>query len=408
MKRNAFTLVELLIVISIISVLSTVGVVTFQGVQSKARDSTRKSDLQKLATALEIYFQQNSKYIVNTDKTDIASCQTDPTSSTFYTSIANNISGGTISDPSSKLAYCYISSNSGQGFRLFAKLENCSDSQIIPNINCTSANYNYSIVSDNLTLAAADPADVVAAPVPAPSASGSAPVVAPQPTAAPFPASGLVAYWKLDETASTSCPGGSSGSCDSSGNNYTAQWVRNASPTSSGKINYGMNFDGGVLTVQSSVVNTSAGTWAAWIKDNGSSAWADYFSIFDLYDEYMRIEKYGINIVFFASVDRADKSIADALCPADGNWHHVAVTYSTLSGVNFYCDGDPKGTPVVNWRQFDSSRRVYGPTIGARDAGVNTSPAKAIIDEVGVWNRALSADEVSALYNSGTGLTYAP
>ena len=32
--------------------------------------------------------------------------------------------------------------------------------------------------------------------------------------------------------------------------------------------------------------------------------------------------------------------------------------------------------------------------------------ALAIMDEVGVWNRALSADEVTSLYNSGAGLQY--
>jgi len=62
--ERGFTLIELLVTISIIAVLSSIGLIVYQGVQSKARDSIRKSDLQKLAIALEIYAQQpNGLYV---------------------------------------------------------------------------------------------------------------------------------------------------------------------------------------------------------------------------------------------------------------------------------------------------------------------------------------------------------
>ncbi len=60
--KKGFTLIELLITISIIAILSTIGLVTFQGVQAKARDATRKNDLRAIATALEIYYQKNGAY----------------------------------------------------------------------------------------------------------------------------------------------------------------------------------------------------------------------------------------------------------------------------------------------------------------------------------------------------------
>lgn len=48
-----FTLVELLVAITIIAVLAAVGVVVFGGVQAKARDSRRSQDLVAVANALE-------------------------------------------------------------------------------------------------------------------------------------------------------------------------------------------------------------------------------------------------------------------------------------------------------------------------------------------------------------------
>lgn len=164
--KKGFTLIELLIVISIIAVLSTIGITTFLGIQAKARDSIRKGDLHKLATALEIYFQQNNKYITNSDGTNMTTCQSDPSTSAFYSSaIKNNMSDGVVppdpsSTSSSPKAYCYISSSisssTGQGFSLFTHLEDCRGSG--GNL-CDYTNYNYSVVSDNVTTIASAPTD---------------------------------------------------------------------------------------------------------------------------------------------------------------------------------------------------------------------------------------------------------
>lgn len=149
--RRGFTLVELLIAISIISILSTIGLISYQGVQGKTRDSVRKQDLNSLATALEIYYQKNGKYVVSQNQT----CNSTDTN-TFYAAIGTYISGGNApKDPKTATQYCYFSENNGQSFRLFAKLENCSDSEIIPKINCQTAKWTFGVVSDNLTTAPA-------------------------------------------------------------------------------------------------------------------------------------------------------------------------------------------------------------------------------------------------------------
>lgn len=53
MKKSGFTLVELLVVISIIAILSVIGLTIFGDVQKKNRDARRKADINSIADAME-------------------------------------------------------------------------------------------------------------------------------------------------------------------------------------------------------------------------------------------------------------------------------------------------------------------------------------------------------------------
>lgn len=61
-KRFGFTLIELMIVISIIGILSAVIFASFSKSRSVARDDIRKSDLKNLQVALALYKAQNGSY----------------------------------------------------------------------------------------------------------------------------------------------------------------------------------------------------------------------------------------------------------------------------------------------------------------------------------------------------------
>lgn len=67
LNEKGFTLVELLISISLIAILSGVlfSVINARGIQSKARDAQRVSDLAKIKIALESYFSDNRGYPVS-------------------------------------------------------------------------------------------------------------------------------------------------------------------------------------------------------------------------------------------------------------------------------------------------------------------------------------------------------
>ncbi len=57
-----FTLIELLVVISIIGLLASVVLVSLNSARTKARDAKRVADIKQIATALELYFDQNGSY----------------------------------------------------------------------------------------------------------------------------------------------------------------------------------------------------------------------------------------------------------------------------------------------------------------------------------------------------------
>jgi prepilin-type N-terminal cleavage/methylation domain-containing protein len=66
MNRRAFTLVELLVVLSIIGLLSSVAVVAMNNTRAGARDAKRAADLSALRNAMELYFADNNSYPVAT------------------------------------------------------------------------------------------------------------------------------------------------------------------------------------------------------------------------------------------------------------------------------------------------------------------------------------------------------
>ena len=62
MKRKGFTLIELLVVIAIIGLLSTLSVVSLNSARGKARDAARKSDMNSISTAMELYNVETGGY----------------------------------------------------------------------------------------------------------------------------------------------------------------------------------------------------------------------------------------------------------------------------------------------------------------------------------------------------------
>ncbi len=55
MKKQGFTIVELIVIIVVIGILSTISVFAYNGVQANARDAARIADLEGIADAIKLY-----------------------------------------------------------------------------------------------------------------------------------------------------------------------------------------------------------------------------------------------------------------------------------------------------------------------------------------------------------------
>lgn len=178
-----FTLVELLVVITILGVLATIGLVAFTSAQIRGRDTQRKSDLKQLSNALEVFYSDYAKYPSSSGGL-IQGCPYDSIhngtiSCSWGTGKFRDIDGsGTIKtvyfttlpkDPSSGSSYYYriVDSGTNQKFQLFAHLENTQDPNCLPGstgkpsctspagvpsgVTCGSGNCNFAITSANTT-----------------------------------------------------------------------------------------------------------------------------------------------------------------------------------------------------------------------------------------------------------------
>lgn len=141
MKRPAFTLVELLVVIAVIGLLSTVAMVALNSSRAAARDAKRKADLLQISKAIDLYADANSSL---------------PRNSTWCTYISNP-SGSWGYDFQADLAPSYIGkvpldpAAGGQiGDYVYYNIDDISKYRLCANLEQATGN-SYSLCSGSLT-----------------------------------------------------------------------------------------------------------------------------------------------------------------------------------------------------------------------------------------------------------------
>lgn len=93
--ESGFTIVELLIVIVVIAILAALVLTAYNGVQARARDSSRQSDVRSIATAVEAIASENAG-VYPANSAAITSYTTVKLDST----IAGKMQDGSATDPS--------------------------------------------------------------------------------------------------------------------------------------------------------------------------------------------------------------------------------------------------------------------------------------------------------------------
>lgn len=72
-SQRGFTLVELLVVVAIISLLSSVVLASLQSARERAQDARRMADMKQLRIALEFYYDINKQYPADPSNTRVSS-----------------------------------------------------------------------------------------------------------------------------------------------------------------------------------------------------------------------------------------------------------------------------------------------------------------------------------------------
>ena len=208
----------------------------------------------------------------------------------------------------------------------------------------------------------------------------------------PF-SNGLIGYWRMDESSWNGTAGEVK---DRSGNNINGTFV-NGSTVVGGRFGNAGNFVPGTnnyvnLGSNMSIANNSF-TLAGWVRRSTSGRWDLIWSASS--GSTNRSLHVGFNSSNFLVCNFYENDLQGSLTVTDTNWHHFACTFdSTTKTRALYLDGAPAGSDIASAN--------YQGTGNIKIGGNYTSDSNAYsgnIDEVRIYNRALSRQEINSLYN---------
>ncbi|MBU1997845.1 MAG: LamG domain-containing protein, partial [Candidatus Omnitrophica bacterium] len=218
---------------------------------------------------------------------------------------------------------------------------------------------------------------------------------------------GLIAYWKLDETAEGGCPGGVLDACDSSGFGNHGEWQDD--PTASTDMpkpfrfsnDRSLDFDGTgdfITVAYDSAFALNEYTFASWTMITAAPGTLGVFGTRSGGD-------FTFDLKIQAAVIHGDvgdgsawlDTTADCSTTLDQNvWNHIAYAVAK-DETKIYLNGSLcstqsySGTPLL---------MQSGQTMRIGHTGSGTEIMNGNIDDVRIYNRALSADEIKALAQS--------
>ncbi|MBI5360468.1 MAG: DUF2341 domain-containing protein, partial [Planctomycetes bacterium] len=215
---------------------------------------------------------------------------------------------------------------------------------------------------------------------------------------------GLLGSWPLSEGT-----GGTA--ADISGNNFTGTLVN--SPTwTTGKFGNGLQFNGSTQRI----TTADSSSWDFGTGDFSIEGWVNYGA----FSGVMRLicagsqadgankqwifgnwtSPYRLNFAYYNGAGYTDLA-SNSITVSTGAWYHIAMVRSGTT-VYFYFNGSNVGSSALGAVAINGGSS--GTIIGARYSA-NTSDIieymNGYMDDIRVYNRALSAEEISTRYGSG-------
>ena len=211
---------------------------------------------------------------------------------------------------------------------------------------------------------------------------------------------GLVGYWKMDADQRNA-----TSTFDSSGYNNHGL-ITGATFTNEGRFKEGYKFDGSndFITVShsNSVTYNNSGnfSWGGWFNPSVLSPYNVYIAKANSLVTAFRNSDYTLWLYTgkwycaMGNVSIYDETSSPTNATV-GQWQHVMCVRNN-TGLYLFVNGAPQGTPDTSLiiGGVDTTNPLY---IGKDNGG--SYPVNGTIDEVRIYNRALTATEVAGLYN---------
>ncbi len=235
---------------------------------------------------------------------------------------------------------------------------------------------------------------------------------------------GLVGYWTFDGDDVVGAAPATQYAIDRSGNGGRGTLVDG--PTRRiGKIGQGMKFGAGSsarIHIPDSSTNDYTGgdmTLSTWVYINTSEANRAFliskaFNSSGYYNYILLFNQLGTcpanTFLVSLMVSNAEDYDLCSSVVTKGTWHHVAVTLASDKSVKIYVDGVLSGSgthTITEWTPGNGVNQSRNLALGyvldyasgqpeSTDLGLD-----GMLDDVRIYNRALSADEIKRLYNMG-------
>jgi hypothetical protein len=220
----------------------------------------------------------------------------------------------------------------------------------------------------------------------------------------------LLAYWKLDES--------NGNPVDATGNGNTLTNV-NSVAFATGKINNGADFgstNSNKLLGRSSNFGVTGGSasLSVWFKIDAQPGSGDFQNVIRLSENtnkthlHIRYENNGGT--YSINYARSKNGVGDQAVVRNGQlttgtWYFAAVTYNGTT-LEAFLDGSSVGTVAASGNGSGDNPN-YRTTGGWYNSALSYFyPLKGMVDELGLWSRALSSTEITQLYNGGSGFSH--